>query len=64
MARKKNETFDCVEMKRQAQERIRQAYESRSSEFSSFLDFIHTAAAESTWVTSLRARIGSKASTR
>ena len=64
MAREKNETIDCVELKRRAQERIQQAYESRSGEFSSFLDFIHAAAAESTWVTSLRARIGSKASAR
>ncbi len=36
----KTKTFDCVEMKRQAQARLRAEFESRKSEFESYFDFL------------------------
>jgi hypothetical protein len=43
----KEKTFDCVEMKRQCQEKMRLEYESRKDEFTSYLDFINHKAEES-----------------
>ena len=40
-------TFDCVEMKRKAQERLRQEYEARKNEFASYYDFLNKTAEES-----------------
>lgn len=45
MATKK--TFDCVEMKRQAQKRLREEYAARRGEFASFIEFINVTARES-----------------
>ncbi|HUU58136.1 MAG TPA: hypothetical protein VMZ50_01220 [Phycisphaerae bacterium] len=53
----KAKTFDCVEMKRKAQERLLAEYEARKEEFSSFAEFIHVTADESEWVRSIRAKI-------
>lgn len=36
-----NKKFDCVEMKTAAQQKLRQEYEKRKSEFSSYLDFVN-----------------------
>ena len=53
----KTKTFDCVEMKRQAQERLSGEYEARKGEFDSYLDFIHAKAEESEWVRKQRKRL-------
>lgn len=50
-------TFDCVEMKRQAQERLSREYEKRQKEFDSYVDFIHAKAKESEWVRKQRKRL-------
>ena len=42
-------TFDCVEMKRRAQEELMAEYEQRKHEFSSIADFINTKSRESEW---------------
>ena len=39
--------FDCVEMKRQAQAKLRTEYERRKGEFSSLEDFLNAKAQES-----------------
>ncbi len=54
---KKTKTFDCVEMKREAQERLSQEYEERKKEFDSYLDFIRAKAKESDWVREQRKRL-------
>jgi hypothetical protein len=41
--------FDCVEMKHQAQRRLRQEYETRSGEFATYEDFLNAKATESDW---------------
>ena len=43
----KTKTFDCVEMKRECQRKLRAEYEARKKEFASFLDFISRNAEES-----------------
>ena len=40
----RTKTFDCVEMKRQAQERLIQEYESRKGDFESYVDFLNSTA--------------------
>jgi hypothetical protein len=40
-------TFDCVEMKREAQRRIGAEYEARKREFASYWEFLNATAAES-----------------
>jgi hypothetical protein len=44
---KKAKRFDCVEMKRQAQEKLRAEYEQRRSEFGSYVEFLNAKAEES-----------------
>lgn len=46
-------TFDCVEMKRRAQEELMAEYEQRKHEFSSIADFINAKSRESEWQRSL-----------
>jgi hypothetical protein len=41
----KKKTFDCVEMKRQAQAKLMAEYEVRKNEFISYAEFIHKTAA-------------------
>ena len=43
----KLKTFDCVEMKREAQERLHAEYDRRRSEFASYVDFLNAKAQES-----------------
>ena len=38
---KRKKTFDCVEMKDRIQQKLREEYESRKSEFDSYADFIN-----------------------
>lgn len=45
----KTKTFDCVEMKRQAQQRLHVEYESRKDEFPSYFAFLEARSAESPW---------------
>lgn len=40
-------SFDCVEMKRKAQKRLRSEYEARKGEFSSYAEFITITASQS-----------------
>jgi hypothetical protein len=49
--------FDCVEMKNIAQQKLRQEYENRKDEFSSFVDFINDKAKNSAYVRRFRKRI-------
>lgn len=53
----KTKTFDCVEMKRQAQERLSAEYHGRRNEFDSYLDFIRAKAEESEWVRKQREKM-------
>jgi hypothetical protein len=50
----KTKTFDCVEMKRRAQEQLRAEYESRKQEFASYVDFLNAKADQSPWVRQIR----------
>jgi hypothetical protein len=52
----KTKTFDCVEMKRCAQEQLRRDYESRKREFDSYVDFLNAKADQSPWVRLIRQR--------
>jgi len=53
----KQKAFDCVEMKRQAQDRLMAAYKARESEFSSYAEFIRETAATDPKIQAFRARI-------
>ena len=50
----KSKTFDCVQMKRQAQEKLRAEYERRRSEFGSYVEFLNAKAEESELWRSIR----------
>ena len=41
--------FDCVEFKRQSQQRLRAEYEQRKGEFHSYVDFIRAKVLEDEW---------------
>jgi hypothetical protein len=46
----KTKTFDdCVEMKREAQRRLRAEYEARRGEFASYIEFINRTIYEHPW---------------
>lgn len=45
----KTKTFDCVEMKRKAQEEIMAQWSKRKHEFSSYGEFLETEIKESQW---------------
>ena len=45
----KAKTFDCVEMKRRAQEELLAEYEARKDEFSSYAAFIRAKSEASDW---------------
>jgi len=46
----KTKTFDCVELKRKAQQQLRAEYERRKAEFETYFDFLDAKARESDWV--------------
>ena len=50
----KIKAFDCVEMKRRAQDQLRAEYESRKPEFESYVDFLNAKADQSPWVQKAR----------
>ena len=45
--------FDCVEMKREAQRRVRAEYEARKDEFASYSEFLKATVAKSAWCSSI-----------
>ena len=49
--------FDCVQMKRDAQRRLRAEYESRKGEFSSYAEFIAATANQSPEIREFKAKI-------
>jgi hypothetical protein len=54
----KTKSFDCVEMKRQAQKKLMQEYESRKDEFESYADFINSTAESDPLVVVFRKKHG------
>ncbi len=52
-----NKKFDCVQMKDRIQHQLWQEYEKRKSEFSSYSDFINSAANESDEIRNFRKRL-------
>ena len=58
-----NKNFDCVEMKNAIQQQLRQEYERRKSEFTSYVDFINSTVNESDEIRLFREQVAkSKAS--
>ena len=58
-----NKKFDCVEMKNAIQQQLRQEYERRKSEFTSYVDFINSTVNESDEIRLFREQVAkSKAS--
>jgi len=57
----KTKTFDCAQMKRRAQEKLRAEYKARKSEFSSLEDFLNEKADASATRKALRAKGGRQA---
>jgi len=57
----KTKTFDCVEMKRQAQEALLAEYRARQNEFDSLTTFLHAKVEESEWVSALWQRLAADA---
>ncbi len=45
----RTKAFDCMEMKRKAQERIRAEWERRKGEFSSYGEFLEAGLKQSEW---------------
>ncbi len=59
---KESEGFDCVEFKRQAQERIEAEYQARKDEFPSYPAFLEAKTRESEWASALWERFSKAAS--
>ena len=57
----KTKTFDCVQMKRQAQETLLAEYRARRNEFDSITVFLEAKAKESAWVSALWERFSAHA---
>ena len=53
----KPKTFDCVEMKHQAQKEILAEWEARKHEFSSYGEFLESSIQESDWGRRMRAKV-------
>ncbi len=60
----KTKTFDCVQMKHKAQQKLRAEYESRRGQFSSYFAFLEAKAAESEWQREFWAKIRAAESNR
>jgi hypothetical protein len=58
--KKKTKAFDCVEFKRQAQERIRADWEAHKDEFGSYGEFLRARIAEDPWASKMMARFAKK----
>ena len=61
---KKTKTFDCVQMKRDAQRKLLAEYESRKEEFDSYTDFLIARVHEDPWSRKAWERIKGTAKTR
>ena len=57
----KAKTFDCVEMKHRAQEKLRAEYEARREEFDSYSEFLATTINEDPWQRQLWEKISARA---
>ncbi len=57
----KAKTFDCVQMKHRAQEKLRAEYEARREEFDSYSEFLATTIKEDPWQRQLWQRISTPA---
>ena len=53
----RTKSFDCVDMKHKAQEKLRAEYQSRKNEFASYFEFLDAKAAESRWQREFWARV-------
>ena len=53
----KNKQFDCVEMKRNIQNKLMQEYEARKCEFTSYAEFINKTLDESEEIRAFRQRV-------
>lgn len=60
----KTKVFDCVEMKHQAQQRLRAEYESRKEEYPSYYAFLEARESTSLWQRELWERIAEVKRTR
>jgi hypothetical protein len=58
MLTKVEKTFDCVEMKRKAQEELHAEYEARKNEFPSYFAFLEAQSRESAWQREFWAKVG------
>jgi hypothetical protein len=56
MSKTKPKTFDCVEAKRKAQQKLLGEFESRRDEFDSLDAFLEAKAAESEWASAVLAQ--------
>ena len=56
----KTKTFDCVEMKRKAQQALLAEFKSRRGEFATLTDFLNAKAKESDWVSAIWDRFSPK----
>ena len=54
----KHKTFDCVDMKRKAQQEILAEWERRKGEFSSYGEFLEATIRESDWARGIWERCG------
>ena len=52
--------FDCVEMKRKAQEKLMAEYQNRKAEFRSYGDFLRSKASQSKLATAIRAKLAGR----
>jgi len=59
----KTKTFDCVEMKHKAQQKLRAEYISRKDEFDSYSAFLEAKSRESEWQRDLWAKIEAASAT-
>jgi len=57
----RQKTFDCVEMKRKAQQELMREFEARKSEFTSYAQFLRATADESALAKSVRRRMARSA---
>lgn len=57
---RKTKTFDCVEMKHRAQEKLRAEYEARREEFGSYSEFLAATIHEDPWQSQLWQRISAR----
>jgi hypothetical protein len=57
----RKKAFDCVEMKRRAQEKLAAEYERRKGEFGSYAEFLKARIGESPWAASMWKRFAEAA---